>query len=39
VRKIRSDYGLEEIPFIMVTAEAKKDKVLEAVKAGLSIIL
>jgi two-component system chemotaxis response regulator CheY len=34
--KIKSDHNLKEIPFIMVTAEAKKDKILEAVKAGVS---
>lgn len=34
--KIKSDDKLKEIPFIMVTAEAKKDKILEAVKAGVS---
>jgi CheY-like chemotaxis protein len=30
------DDKLKEIPFIMVTAEAKKDKILEAVEAGVS---
>lgn len=36
LEKIRSDQELKEIPFIMVTAEAKKEKILEAVKAGVS---
>ena len=34
--KIRSDNDLKEVPFIMVTAETNKDKILEAVKAGVS---
>lgn len=33
---IRSDDKLKDIPFIMVTAETKKENVLEAVKAGVS---
>ena len=33
---IRSDDELKNIPFIMVTAEAQKDNIIEAVKAGVS---
>ena len=36
LKKIRSDDELKEIPFIMVTAEAEKEKILEAIKAGVS---
>ena len=33
---IRSDDELKNMPFIMVTAEAQKDNIIEAVKAGVS---
>ena len=33
---IRFDNELKNIPFIMVTAEARKDNILEAVKAGVN---
>ena len=33
---IRSDDELKDIPFIMVTAEAEKEKILAAIKAGVS---
>ena len=33
---IRSDEKLKDIPFVMVTAEAQKDNIVEAVKAGVS---
>jgi two-component system chemotaxis response regulator CheY len=33
---IRSDDALKDIPFVMVTAEAQKDNILDAVKAGVS---
>jgi two-component system chemotaxis response regulator CheY len=33
---VRSDDQLKGIPFVMVTAEAQKDNILEAVKAGVS---
>ena len=33
---VRSDDELKDIPFIMVTAEAQKDNIVEAVKAGVS---
>jgi two-component system, chemotaxis family, chemotaxis protein CheY len=36
LNKVRSDDALKHIPFIMVTAEAKKDNILDAVKAGVS---
>lgn len=35
LRKVRSDPQLKEIPFLMVTAEAEKEKVIEAIKAGV----
>lgn len=33
---LKSDNGLKDIPFVMVTAEAQKDNILEAVKAGVN---
>lgn len=36
LKKVRSDQSLKDIPFLMVTAEAEKEKVLEAIKAGVS---
>ncbi len=36
LKKIRSDDELKDIPFIMVTAEAEKEKILAAIKAGVS---
>jgi two-component system chemotaxis response regulator CheY len=33
---VRSNEGLKDIPFVMVTAEAKKENIIEAVKAGVS---
>ena len=36
LKAVRSDESLNAIPFIMVTAEGKKDNVVEAVKAGVS---
>lgn len=33
---VRSDEKLKEIPFVMVTAEAQKDNIVDAVKAGVS---
>ncbi len=36
LKKIRSDDELKDIPFIMVTAEAKKEKILAAIQAGVS---
>lgn len=34
--RIRSDEQLKGIPFVMVTAEAQKENILEAVKAGVN---
>jgi len=34
--KVRSDEQLKGIPFVMVTAEAQKENILEAVKAGVN---
>jgi two-component system chemotaxis response regulator CheY len=36
LRKVRADEKYKHIPFLMVTAEARKDNVLEAAKAGVS---
>ena len=36
LKKMRSDDGLKDIPFVMVTAEAQKDNIIEAVKSGES---
>ncbi|UCD91288.1 MAG: chemotaxis response regulator CheY [Desulfobacterales bacterium] len=36
LKEIRSDDELKDLPFIMVTAEAQKDNIVEAVKAGVS---
>ncbi len=36
LKKIRSDENLKHIPVIMVTAEAEKSKVIEAIKAGVN---
>lgn len=36
LRTVRADEELKGLPFIMVTAEAQKDNILEAVKAGVS---
>ena len=36
LKTVRSDDELKEIPFVMVTAEAQKDNILEAVKSGVS---
>jgi len=36
LNQVRSDEQLKGIPFVMVTAEAKKENILEAVKAGVS---
>lgn len=34
--KVRSDPALKNLPFLMVTAEAEKDKVVAAIKAGVN---
>jgi two-component system, chemotaxis family, chemotaxis protein CheY len=36
LKKVRSDPALKNLPFLMVTAEAEKEKVIEAIKAGVS---
>jgi two-component system, chemotaxis family, chemotaxis protein CheY len=36
LKAIKSDDELKNIPFVMVTAEAQKDNIIEAVKAGVS---
>ncbi len=36
LKKVRSDDQLKGIPFVMITAETKKDNIIEAVKAGVS---
>lgn len=36
LKAVRSDDGVKDIPFVMVTAEAKKENIVEAVKAGVS---
>lgn len=36
LKTVRSDDELKGIPFVMVTAEAQKDNIVEAVKAGVS---
>jgi two-component system chemotaxis response regulator CheY len=35
LRNVRADENLKPIPFLMVTAEAEKEKVIEAIKAGV----
>lgn len=35
LKNIRNDPQLKDIPFLMVTAEAEKEKVIEAIKAGV----
>jgi two-component system chemotaxis response regulator CheY len=35
LRNVRQDTVLKDIPFLMVTAEAEKEKVIEAIKAGV----
>ncbi|MDR3569450.1 MAG: response regulator [Syntrophobacteraceae bacterium] len=36
LKKVRADEQFKSIPFIMVTAEAQKDNIIEAVKAKVS---
>ena len=36
LKAIKSDDELKNIPFVMVTAEAQKDNIIEAVKGGVS---
>jgi two-component system chemotaxis response regulator CheY len=36
LKRVRSDPALKDMPFLMVTAEAEKDKVIEAIRSGVS---
>ena len=36
LKKVRSDGSLKGVPFLMVTSEADKEKIMEAVKEGVS---
>lgn len=36
LKNLRSDPELKDLPFLMVTAEAEKEKVIEAIKAGVN---
>ena len=36
LKNIRADSGLKELPILMVTAEAEKDKVITAIQAGVN---
>jgi len=36
LNEVKSDDKLKDTPFVMVTAEAQKDNIVEAVKAGVS---
>ena len=36
LKAVRADERLKNIPFLMVTAEGKKENVMEAIKAGVS---
>jgi len=36
LKAVRADERLKDIPFLMVTAEAEREKVIEAIKAGVS---
>lgn len=36
LKDVRADPALKDIPFLMVTAEAEKDNVLEAMEAGVN---
>ncbi len=36
LRKVRATPSLKHLPFLMVTAEAKQENVVEAIKAGVS---
>jgi len=36
LKKVRSDPELSKLPILMVTAETEKEKVVEAIKAGVS---
>jgi len=36
LKEVRADDSLKDLPFVMVTAEAQKENIVEAVKAGVS---
>lgn len=36
LKKVRSDPALKDLPILMVTAEAEKDKVITAIQAGVN---
>ncbi len=36
LREVRADGALKELPFLMVTSEADKEKIMEAVQAGVN---
>lgn len=36
LREIRSDGGMKSLPFLMITAEARRENIIEAAKAGVS---
>ncbi len=36
LKAVRADPALKNIPFLMVTAEAEKDKVIEAIRSGVN---
>ena len=36
LNEIRSNHELKDLPFVMITAEAKKENIIEAVKAGVT---
>jgi two-component system, chemotaxis family, chemotaxis protein CheY len=36
LKKVRADNELQKLPVLMVTAEAEKEKVIEAIKAGVN---
>jgi two-component system chemotaxis response regulator CheY len=36
LKAVRADPGLKALPFLMITAEAQKDNIVEAAKAGVS---
>ena len=39
LKAMRSDKALKDIPFLMVTAEARKDNIIEAIQCGASSYL
>ena len=36
LQNVRSDLELKSLPFLMVTAESEKEKVIEAIKSGVN---